>query len=207
MAAQQDCPAAEDAQHPPRQTDLERRRQSARLLAQIISSETVHAGPQDAARRVEQQEARPGHAIGPGEQGGKHAEQRDKAAEEHDLAAVTPKQILADLDLALGQADVVAVAEQDRIADLAADPEPDDAAEDGARRGGRDHQSDVEMMRRARIGGGEDQGGLARNRNADAFEADDPGNRPIAVNREQVGRRYGEEQTDLVILLAVRTAM
>ncbi len=181
--------------------------QSARFLAEIIRSETVHAGPQDAARRVEQQEGKPGHAIGPGEQGGKRAEQRDEATEEHDLAAMTPKQILPDLDLALGQADVVTVAQQERIADLPPDPEPDDAADDRARRGSHDHQSNIEVVRRARVDGREDQGGLARNRNADAFEADDRGDRPIAVDREQVRRRYGKEQTDLAILLDVRTAI
>src|SRR6266516_3915165 len=206
-AAQQDRPAEDDDEHHHRQTDLQWSLQSARFLAEIIRSETVHAGPQDAARGVEQQEGKPRHAIGPGEQGGNRAEQRDEATEEHDLAAMTPKQILPDLDLALGQADVVTVAQQERIADLPPDPEPDDAADDRARRGSHDHQSNIEVVRRAGVDGREDQGGLARNRNADAFEADDRGDRPIAIDREQVRRRYGKEQTDLAILLDVRTAI
>ena len=54
-------------------------------------ADALAARQQLAAERVEQQEARPGEMIDPGEKGGEGAQHGDETAEEDDLAAVPPE--------------------------------------------------------------------------------------------------------------------
>ena len=65
------------------------------LFAEIPTAKSVHRGPDDAAGRIEDEEAPPGHAVHAGEERGQGAQDRDEASEEDDLAAVAQKQVLA----------------------------------------------------------------------------------------------------------------
>src|SRR5690349_23561013 len=102
-------------------------------IAEQIAAGAVERGPENAARRIEQQKAAPAHTVGAGQEGGPRAQDGDKAPEEHDLAAVTRKEILAELQAPSVQVDDVAEAAQQAIAALAPDEEAHVVAEDGAR--------------------------------------------------------------------------
>src|SRR5689334_25269024 len=109
-------------------------------IAQQVACGAIERGPEDAARRVEKQETAPAHTVGAGQEGGPRAQDGDKAPEEHDLAAVTQKEILAELQAPSVQVDDVAEAAQQAIAALAPDEEAQVVAEDGARRRRRDDE-------------------------------------------------------------------
>src|SRR5207247_7554717 len=58
------------------------------LLAEQVGGNTVERRPDDAARRIEEEEAAPAHAVDPGEEGRKDAQYRNKPPEEHHLGPV-----------------------------------------------------------------------------------------------------------------------
>ena len=156
-------------------------------VAEGVAARAEDRRPDEAAERVEQQEARPGEMIDPGEERGEGAQHGDEAAEEDDLAAVPLKQILRHLQPPLVDADVAPVAIDERKAELAPDPIAGVVAQDRRRRRAEDDENDVE-----RAGGGEhrgaDQRGFARHRHARALQRDKEEHGEIAVVRNETVR-------------------
>ena len=101
---------------------------------------------------------------------------------------MTPEQVLAEFDPARIEPDPGAVPDQEREAEPAADREADIVADYRAGRRRRDHRYDVELVRRPGEDRGRDQHGLARERDADALEADDDHHRDVAVLRDELLR-------------------
>src|SRR5207253_6853114 len=97
--------------------------------AQHIPADSENQRPDESSRRVIEKKARPRHAIGNGEQGGKRAQQSGKPSEEDDRASVTAKQILPEPEPPLVEPDARAVPPQNRksyeptdfVADVVAD--------------------------------------------------------------------------------------
>ena len=102
--------------------DADRARVMLEGVAEGVAARAEDRRPDEAAERVEQQEARPGEMIDPGEEGREGAQHGDEAAEEDDLAAVPLEQILRHLQPALVDVDVAPVAIDERKAELASDP-------------------------------------------------------------------------------------
>ena len=152
-----------------------------RLLSQIVCTDAVDTCPNDAAGGIEQQKARPVHAVGAGEEGCKRSQHGDKAAKENDLAPVTNEKVLAEPYPAFGQSNVTPVSQENTVAYPAPDPEADVVAENRANRSGSNHEPDVEVTR----GSGVDRRGnkcrLAGSRYANAFETDDPTDHPVTI--------------------------
>ena len=147
-----DEPAGEHSadQRGDQRRDPDRARVVLESVAEGVAARAEDRRPDEAAERVEQQEARPGEMVDPGEEGGEGAQHGDEAAEEDDLAAVPLEQILRHLQPALVDADVAPVAIDERKAELAPDPIAGVVADDRRRRRAEDDENDVE-----RTGGGE----------------------------------------------------
>lgn len=145
------------------------------------------------AGSVKNQKTPPGHPVGTGQKRRERAQHGDELAEEHDLAAMLQKEVLAQLYAALGDSDVAAVAEQEGIAKLAADPEANVISDDCASGRRDDHPGDAQPMRRARVDRGSQQCRLAREGNNDAFDAVGQRDRALPVLANQV-RYIGRQQ-------------
>lgn len=78
--------------------------------ADVVVGEADNECPGDAAGRVENQEVRPRHLVGSGEESGVGAKDGDKASDEHDLAAVLLEDVTTDLQAALVETNVLPVA-------------------------------------------------------------------------------------------------
>jgi hypothetical protein len=152
-----------------------------RFLPQIVCTDAVDTCPHNAAGGIEQQKARPAHAVGAGEEGCKRPQHDDKAAKENDLAPVTNEKVLAEPYPAFGQSNVTPVSQQNTVAYPAPNPEADVVAENRANRSGSNHKPDVEVMRRAGVDRRGNQRRLAGSRHANAFETDDPTDHPAAI--------------------------
>jgi len=137
-------------------------------------------------------EARPRHPVCPREEGGVGTKNRDEAPEEDDLAAMAAEDVAADLQAALVEADVFAVAAKQPIAAPAAEGKADVVTNDRCGSGYRDHDRDVESVRGGGIEGGGDQGGFARERDTNAFKANEREDRLIAVAIDPVAEVSSE---------------
>src|SRR3954454_23714554 len=82
---------------------------------------------------------------------------------------------------------VTAVAQQQPVPELPADPERDEISDDPAEHAGDKDRPDAQLVRRTGIESRRDQDRLARQRKADAFQGNDRGNQPAAVDRYQGG--------------------
>src|SRR3954470_16382418 len=72
-------------------------------MAQQITAGPEYGRPCHSAHRVEKQKSPRRETTGASQHGREHAEQRDETGQKHDLAAVPPEQILAQIELALVQ--------------------------------------------------------------------------------------------------------
>ena len=91
----------------------------------------------------------------------------------------------------------MAVAEQQPGAAVAAEREADVVPDDRAGDRHRDHQPDLELVRRAGVERSADQGRLARHGNADALRHHEQEDDDVAVGREPaVDRVRGEEEAE-----------
>ena len=113
----------------------------------------------------------------PAKERGEDSEKGDEAAEEDDLAAMLHEEILPDLDAWLGQADVAAIANEHREADLPPDPIADIVTDDGAGRSRGNDLGNIEAPGLAGINGRGNKYRLAWQRQAHAFQANHPGYR------------------------------
>ena len=147
--------------------------------------------PQQSARRIGDQKPLPVHAVHAGQNARQNAQHGNEATEEHDLAAVTQEQVLADLQPGLVEPEVAPVARDQRRADPAADQVADIVTQDGGRGGHQHDRHDVELVGRAGIERGRQQRRLARDGYADGFEGNHREQRPQAVGVEQVMQGVG----------------
>src|SRR4051794_36143138 len=83
---------------------------------------------------------------------------------------------------------VAAVAQQQPVPELPADPEGDEISDDPAEHAGDKDRPDAQLMRRTGVEGRRDEDRFAGQGNADAFQGDDCGNQPAAVDRYQRGK-------------------
>ena len=97
------------------------------------------------------------------------------------------EQILAEFDAAFGDPHIRPVAQQQPVAEFAADRIADGLADDGGDRRDHDDPEDVELVPGAGKNPGEDQHQLTRERQADAFEPDDDGHHQEAVVGNEMG--------------------
>src|SRR5208282_755070 len=102
-------------------------------------------GPDDPARRVEQEEPLPVEAVDPGEKRRECAQDCDEAAEKNNLAAVLHEQILAELQPTFVEPHIATVSIGDRKAKFAADPIAAIVAEDRSGCGGADHAVEMKL--------------------------------------------------------------
>ena len=91
--------------------------------------------PDDPTGGVEQEEPLPVKVVDAGQKRREGAQNRDEAAEKHDLAAVPEKQILAELQAPLVEAHVAAKPIDEAKAELPPDPIAAIVADDRPRRG------------------------------------------------------------------------
>ena len=83
--------------------------------------------------------------VDAGEERREGAQHGDEAAEEHDLAAVPEKQVLPELEPALVEAEIAAVAVDDGEAEFPPDPVAAIVADDGAGRRRADDAPEVKL--------------------------------------------------------------
>ena len=102
------------------------------FLTERIGAEAKHRCPENGAGGIEEEKARPRHAIDAGEERSQDPEQRHEAPEEDNLAAVPLEQILSDFDAPLVEADIASIADEQAETDLSPDPIADIVADDGA---------------------------------------------------------------------------
>src|SRR3954468_6293284 len=177
--------------------DVDRRAELLERLLAVVAEEPEDRGPHDAARGVPCEEALPLHLPDAGEERGIGAQDGDEAAEEDDLAAVPLEHVARDLQVALVDAQLGPVADEQPVAALAADRVADVVADHGARDRRRDHVLDQEVPGRARVDGGGHEHRLARGGDAEALDGDDREHGEVAEVREEVvdygceDRRHG----------------
>src|SRR5580704_13665897 len=162
------------------------------LPAQRIGGGAEEYRPGERADDVRQEKLRPRHAIGAGHDAGDGAQDRDELGDDDDLAAVTQEQILAEFYPRFVDPNIAAVAQQQPIAEIAADQIADAATDDRGDRRRHDHRHDVELVLGAGNDRGDDQGGLARHRKTDAFQADCAGDHEQAVGMNEMGYGWHE---------------
>src|SRR5919198_2943425 len=131
--------AGNDGQHP---RDAEADRQWTAEALDLGSQEVCCASPQrcpgNAARGVEEEEPPPRHPVCAGEKGGPRPQDRYESSEEHDLGPEARKQITSNLDSALIEADIPAIADEQAVAA----PVPEQVSEVVAQDGARDRRQD-----------------------------------------------------------------
>src|SRR5580704_13621958 len=162
------------------------------LPAQRIGGGAEEYRPGERTEDIGQEELRPRHAIGAGHDAGDRAQNRNELGDDDDLAAVAQEQILAELDPRFVDPDIAAVAQQQPIAEITADQIADAAADDRGDRRRQDHRDDAELVLGAGNDRGDDQGGLARHRKTDAFQADGAGDHEQAVGVNKMGYGWHE---------------
>src|SRR5215831_18894843 len=138
-------------------------------FAKVIGSKPEHRRPDNGAGGIGHEEARPGYLIDAGKQCRQHPEKGDEAAKEHDLAAMSLKEILPDFDARLGQADIASVADEDGEADFPSDPIANIVADDGAKGCRGDDLIEVQLSGLAGIDGSCNQDRLAGQWQSHAF--------------------------------------
>lgn len=156
-------------------------------VAKGISRQAVSRSPDNASGRIEEQESSPVHAIDAGEKGCECAQHGHEPAEEHDLAAMSRKEVLPELDVALVDSCQMATAEQKRVPESPAEYIPDAIADDRADRGRQDDELDVQPMRRAGEDRRGDERGFAGHWNPHALQRHSDGDNPVSVGRDQGG--------------------
>ncbi len=156
------------------------------LMSQHVGGETEHAGPDERADAVGRQKLRPGHAVCPRQDAREAAQQRDEPGNDHDLAAVPEEQIFAELDAALGYPHVRPIAQQQAVAEFEANQITDELAHDRRDGGDDDHPADIQLVPGSGKNPRQDQDGLARKRQPDAFQPDDQGDHEQAVLADQM---------------------
>jgi hypothetical protein len=77
------------------------------IVAEKVASHSVERCPDNASQRVVKQEGRPGHTIGPGQEGGPGTQDGNKAPKEDHFAAMLAKEILSQFHFALIDAKVM----------------------------------------------------------------------------------------------------
>src|SRR3954469_23839412 len=183
--------------------DVDRRAELLERLLAVVAEQPEDGGPHDAAGGVPCEEALPLHLPDAGEERGIGAQDGDEPAEEDDLAAVPLEHVARDLEVALVDAQLGPVADEQPVAALAADRVADVVADHGARDPGpdhgararcRDHALDQAVAGRAGVDRGGHEHRLAGGGDAEALDGDDHEHGQVAVVREEVvedRREYG----------------
>src|ERR1700674_764768 len=156
--------------------------------SEVVRSAAKECRPDNAAGGIEEEKPSPIHSVRPGQDRGEHAQNRDEAAEEHDLAAMPLKQVEAEFQFAFGQSDAPAVAQQQAVSGLASDPVSGVVAHDGAGCRNHDDEPDVQLVGGAGIDCRQNQHCLAGKRDSHALERNGAADAPIAVCRDQPGQ-------------------
>ena len=97
------------------------------------------------------------------------------------------EQIFAEFDAALGDPHIGPIAQQQPIAEFAADHIADGLADNGGDRRHDDDPDDVQLVSGAGENAGEDQHRFTRKRQPDAFQSDDDGDHQEAVVGNEMG--------------------
>src|SRR6266700_8171509 len=80
------------------------------VVTEEVSSQSVEGCPDNVPCGIEDQKARPAHAVGPGQKGGPGTQHRNVAPKEDHFALVLQEQILPQFEPAFFQADITPVA-------------------------------------------------------------------------------------------------
>lgn len=155
------------------------------LAAQRISAQRIAACPAGAAQRIEQHEARPVHAAGPGQHGHKHPHDGNKPATEDNGAAVVVEQILPQNQTVGIEPEAWTVFLQQGQPDPAANDVADVIANNRPGHSGHGHPANGEVMRLEAIERGRDNAGLSRDWHPHALHHDNQGNNAVAVMLKQ----------------------
>jgi len=105
---------------------------------------------------------------------------------------VAKEQILAEFDPRLSHAQIAAVSHQEPISEFAADQVAEDSPDDRRQRRRQDDGGDIEIVFGARIDRCREKRGLAGQRKADAFQADNGRYRQKAVSMDQMLKKMHE---------------
>jgi hypothetical protein len=162
------------------------------LLAERVRRQAVRAGPEDCAGGIAHEETLPGHPVHAGEKSGECAQQRDEAAQQHHFPAVPPEQQLAKLDARFVDPQQVAVAQQQRVPEPAADQITGVVTDYRADRRPQDHERNAQVMRRPGIDSRRHQHCFPRQRNAHALEANDDRDDRVPVAGDKAGERHAK---------------
>ncbi len=129
-----------------RQYDHDGAFQALEFAAQFVGGVTVDRRPDEGAGGIGDQKVAPRHHIRAGENSGESAQHRYELRNKDDLAAMAQKQVLAEFDPGRRHAHIIAVAQQQPIAEFMADHVADHATAE-CRAGSRQNDGDdVEIV-------------------------------------------------------------
>ena len=179
MQEEEKSDAEESRQHG--STDPDGSRQPMDVVSQQVAAQSHQASPHDAPKRIEEQKTGPAHLIGPCQEGCPRSQDGDKASEEDHFAAMLEEEILAQLELALIQANIAAIAAQEMVPAFVSDPEPEVIPQDRPAGCRDNHPGNGQLMRGSGSNGRDEQHRFTRKRNARALDRDRAQNGPIAI--------------------------
>jgi hypothetical protein len=122
------------------------------------------------------------HGIRTGQYGCYVAQERQKASNENEPAAISHKEALTDSDPSFGDSETRPVSHQQLVAESPADPKADNLADDCCDDSSSDQRPNFEAVRPGGKKASRDQSGLGRQRDANALERDECRHYPDAVD-------------------------
>src|SRR5437868_4868669 len=156
------------------------------IIAEEVSSQPIERSPDDAPKRVVEQEGSPWHAVGPGQERGPGTQEGDKAPKEDHFAAMLAEEVLPQFHFALVEAKVMTVAAQKAVAAFTSNPVAQIIAYNRPQGRRSDHQRNGEAVSRPGIDGGHEQHGLARKGYSHTLDGHKEQHRPIAIDRQKM---------------------
>src|SRR6185312_6886430 len=129
-------------------SDFGRSGQSGHLFTQIVSAETETARPNYSAGGVGQKKWGPTHGVRSSKKGSQHAQNCNKSAKEHHFSAVPKKQVLPELNARLCDTKISPVLYEPPKSHLTAYPKPNNVSNDRPKGRDRNHDPDIEHIRR-----------------------------------------------------------
>ena len=145
MVAHEDGADDDQDQHDDADDDDHRAGQVFDLAPQHVGGKAEDSCPDERSGGAGEQKLPPRHAVRSGQNAGDAAQHRDEAGNEDDLAAVAQEQVFAELDSAFGDPHIGAVAQQQPIAEFAADHVADHLPDQSRSRCRQHDVDDVEM--------------------------------------------------------------
>src|SRR5215472_2528388 len=141
-----------------------------------ICSVTIAYRPDNRTDGIGKQEIAPWHNVGTCKEPSKGSQHRYELGHKNDFATMSQEQILSEFDPTFGKPHIIAVLQDEPLAEFTSHHVADCAADDCSACRHDDDRPDVEIVLGSRINRRSEKCGLARHRKANAFESDDSGN-------------------------------